>query len=375
MRIAHLVTGGELAGGQAIALRLARVARAAGHDALFLSPTSGEFLSTAASDGFRTELVDVTRTSRLRGTVQLRSILRRLRVDLLHTHVHVAASILGRAAAHAAGTPVVAHLHIENHFRPQRIRRAPLVALDNATARLCARILAVSEDTRRAFQRQGFPPRLMETVHNGVDTEALEAAPPPGIRRELDIPADAVALCHIGRVSPVKGQRELLEALARLTPRRPEVRVVLVGEDVEAGGAYRAELERLAASLGLGEIVRFAGFRPEAAAALKEMDVLVLPSWIEGLPLVVLEAMAQAKPVVATAVGGTPEAVIDGETGLLVPPRDRVALMEALERVLDDDPLRRRLGEAGQARCRAHFEAAAMDRRVLEVYDEVAAGH
>src|SRR5439155_12588372 len=117
MKIAHLVTSGELAGGQAIALRLARAARDAGHEPLFVSPTSGAFLDEAAEDGFGTELVDVGRTYRLGGAVALTRLLRRLEVDLLHTHVHAAASILGRVAAKAAGAAVVSHLHIENHFR------------------------------------------------------------------------------------------------------------------------------------------------------------------------------------------------------------------------------------------------------------------
>jgi glycosyltransferase involved in cell wall biosynthesis len=117
--------------------------------------------------------------------------------------------------------------------------------------------------------------------------------------------------------------------------------------------------------------VRFAGFRADAAAALGETDALVLPSWIEGLPLVVLEGMAVGQPVVATAVGGTPEAVVDGETGLLVPPRDVPALAGALEQLLGDDDLRRRLGEAGRSRVESHFAASAMTQRILEIYDEL----
>jgi len=104
-----------------------------------------------------------------------------------------------------------------------------------------------------------------------------------------------------------------------------------------------------------------------------ELDVLALPSWTEGLPLVVLEAMASARAVVATPVGGTPELVQDGETGLLVPPRDPEALAAALRRLLADADLRRRLGEAGERRVRAEFTLDAMCSRVLAIYDELAA--
>jgi glycosyltransferase involved in cell wall biosynthesis len=365
MRIAHLVTGGELAGGQVVALQLAIAAREAGHDVLFVSPTPGELVDRAAGEGFPTEFVDVRRTTRLRGAARLAEVLRRRDVDVLHTHVHAAANVLGRIAARATGGCVISHLHIENHFRPSRVARAPLVALDNATARLCRRLVAVSDATRLAFERQGFPSALLETVHNGVDAAGVRAAPLVALRAELGIPDGEVLLAHVGRLAPVKGQRELIEALRGLG--RNDVHVVFFGGDVERGGAFAKELERLAEGLN----VRFAGFRSDAAAALGEVDALILPSWIEGLPLVVLEAMAQARPVVATAVGGTPEAVLDGETGLLVPPRDVPALAGALEQLVGDGDLRRRLGEAGRSRVEAHFSASAMSQRILEIYDEL----
>jgi glycosyltransferase involved in cell wall biosynthesis len=365
MRIAHLVTSGELAGGEVVALQLAVAAREVGHEAFFVSPTSGELTDRAAAEGFATELVDVTRTTRLHGAGRLARILRHREVDVLHTHVHVAANVLGRLAARLAGVEVVSHLHIENHFRPSRIARLPLVGLDNATARLCARLVAVSDATRLAFERQGFPSRLLETVHNGVDADALRAAPPVGLRGELGIPGGELLLAHVGRLAPVKGQRELIEALRRLG--RDDVHAVFFGRDVEKNGAYAAELERLSAGLN----VHWAGFRADASAALGEADAVVLPSWIEGLPLVVLEAMAQARPVVATAVGGTPEAVVDGETGLLVAPCDVPALSTALEQLVRDEGLRRRLGEAGRRRVEAHFSADGMKRRILEIYGEL----
>jgi glycosyltransferase involved in cell wall biosynthesis len=371
MRIAHLVTGGDVAGGQAVALQLARAARNAGHEALFVSPTTGRFTEAVAADGFPVEVVDVRRTFRVHGALRLARLLRSREVDVLHTHVHVAPNVLGRLAARAGRAAVVSHLHIENHFRPQRLARAPLVVLDNATARLCARLVAVCEATRRAFERQGFPAESIETVHNGVDAEALAARPPPGLRAELGLSPDALVIGLVGRLAPVKGQRELLEAVARLRPAFPSLQAVVVGDDLERGGAYRAELEHVAHELEVGDAVRFTGFRPDAADALQELDAVVFPSWIEGLPLTVLEAMAHGKPVVATAVGGTPEAVADGEAGLLVPPRDVAALAAGLERILADGGLRVSLGRAGAARVRRDFTAEAMERRILEIYAEV----
>lgn len=361
MRVAHLVISGDLAGGQLVALQLAQVLRGRGEDALFVSPSRGAFTERAEGEGFRVLMVDVGRLHRVRGALALARLLRAERVDLLHTHTLAAANTLARMAGRAARVPVVSHLHIANHFRPAT--RVLLRGADNLTARMSARLIAVSEDTRRAYERQGYPRRI-RVVYNGVTPDGTATA---GFRLELGLPADAPLVGEVGRLCDVKGQRELIEALAQV----PDARAVLVGADIEQGGAYQRKLERLAAKLGVRERVVFAGRRNDVGDVLAEVDVLALPSWTEGLPLVVLEAMAHKRPVVATQVGGTPEVVVDGETGLLVPPRDPDALAVALRRLLADDELRRRFGEAGYERVREHFSAEAMTARILDIYDEL----
>lgn len=367
MRIVHLVIGGDVAGGQLVALQLARAARARGDEVGFVAPAAGAFVDEARAEGFPVALVDVGRTFRMRGLLRLVRLLRSFQADLLHTHTHAAANVLGRLAARLAGARVVSHLHIEGHFRPGAAG-APLRALDNATARLCSRCIAVSDDTRRAFERQGYPSRLIETVRNGIDVAAAAAAGRDGIRAELGVPEDAPLAGEVGRLCDVKGQRELVEAAAHV----PGLHVVLVGADLEAGGAFQERLEREAEHFGVRDRIVFAGYRPDAAAILAVLDVFVLPSWIEGLPMTVLEAMAQRKPVVATPVGGTPEVVVDGETGVLVPPRDPAALAEAIQGLVSDRKRARSLGEAGYRRVAEEFDAETMAQRVLEIYDDVA---
>jgi glycosyltransferase involved in cell wall biosynthesis len=363
VRIAHLVISGDVAGGQLVALQFAQALRERGDDAIFVSPEHSAFTERAEADGFRVLKADVGRLHRVRGAGALTRLLRAERVDLLHTHTLAAANTLGRIAARLARVPVVSHLHIENHFRSRTAWA--LRGADNATARLCAAFVAVSEDTRRAYERQGYPRRI-EVVYNGVE---LDGAPPRSVRAELGLPGDAALVGEVGRLCDVKGQRELIQALAHV----PEATAVLVGADLEQGGAYQRQLEQTAEAVGVRDRVVFAGRRNDVGDVLAELDVFALPSWTEGLPLVVLEAMARRRPVVATKVGGTPEVVVDGETGLLVPPRDPEALAAALRRLLEDAELRRRLGDAGYARVRDRFSAEAMTRRVLELYDEVLA--
>lgn len=361
MRVAHLVISGDVAGGQLVALQVARALRDRGDEAIFVSATRGDFTERAEDEGFPTHTIDVRRLHRVGGAAALTRLVRAERVDLLHTHTLAAANALARVAARVARVPVVSHLHIENHFRPAT--RALLKAADNVSARLAARLVAVSENTRRAYELQGYPRRI-EVVYNGV---ALDQTGTADVRRELGLPADSPLVGAVGRLCEVKGQRELIEALAQV----PGARALLVGADLEQGGEYQRELERVAAALGVGDRVVFAGPRSDVGEVLSALDVVALPSWTEGLPLVVLEAMARKRPVVATPVGGTPEVVVDGETGWLVPPRDPGALAEALRRLLADAELRRRFGEAGYERVRERFSAAAMKRRMLEIYDEV----
>jgi glycosyltransferase involved in cell wall biosynthesis len=361
VRVAHLVISGDIAGGQLVALQLAHALRARGDDALFVSPGEGAFTERARADGFRVVTIDVGRLHRVRGAIALARLLRAERVDLLHTHTLAAANVLARIAARFSRVSVVSHLHIENHFRPAT--RFLLRGADNVSARLAARLVAVSEDTRRAYERQGYPARI-DVVYNGV---ALDGSAPAGIRSELGVAPDAPLVGEVGRLCDVKGQRELIEALAQV----PDATAVLVGADLEEGGAYQRKLEQIAATLGVRDRVIFAGRRSDVGDVLAALDVFALPSWTEGLPLVVLEAMARKRAVVATPVGGTSEVVVDGETGLLVPPRDPDALAAALRRLLEDAELRRRLGEAAYARVREHFSAEAMTRRMLAIYDEV----
>ena len=371
MKVVHLVIAGDVAGGQIVALRLLRAARARGDEVLVVAPKPGPFVDLVRAEGSEVHLIDVNRLFRLDGAWRLWRLLRRERPDVLHTHTAVAANVIARVVGRLAGVAVIAHMHIENHFRENRVLRAVYRAFDNRSARLCAAILVVSEDTRRSFERQGYPPELMQTVHNGIDLDELEPHA-DGVRGELGVPEGVPLIGEVGRLCDVKGQRELIEATAMLRDGGSDVRVVLVGEDLEQNGEYRRLLERQARELGVADRVLFAGYRGDVPAVLDSIDLFVLPSWIEGLPLVLLEAMAHRRPVVATPVGGTPELVVDGETGVLVPPREPARLAQAIGGLLANPERARAMGEAAYRRVADRFSAQEMEQRVLAVYDRLA---
>ncbi len=359
MRIAQLVIGGEVAGGQLVALLLARAARDAGHEVVFISPSAGAFVERARGDGFSVHVVPLGGALDLGSLLRLRRAVRAARADLVHTHGHFSLNVLGRIAARLAGARVISHMHIENTFRAGRGRRLQ-IALDNLTARLCASIVAVSEATRRSLVRQGYPEGRVVTIRNGIELARAEP------RRPDDVPPDVPLVGEVARLCDVKGQRELIQALAQLDG----VWGLLVGEDLEAGGAFRRSLEREADRLGIHDRLVFTGYRHDVPELIAALDVFALPSWIEGLPMTILEAMAQGTPVVATAVGGTPEVVSDGETGVLVPPRDAERLAQAIRGLLADRAAAQRLGAAGRRRVEEEFSVGSMAARVLTVYRE-----
>lgn len=227
-------------------------------------------------------------------------------------------------------------------------------------------VLSVSRALLPGMRSLGRPRRPMEVVYNGVDVDRFRPVEDPtSPRRALGLPESGIGLCFVGRLVRDKGIFELLDAFETLCVRHPDLWLAFVGP-----GPLAPEMERRIQDRDLGGRVVLAGARPadEVADYLAAADMLVLPSYAEGLPNVVLEAMACGRPVVATDVGGTSEALVDGITGLLVPPRDADALGQALERLVSDRAMRARMGQAGRRRACEAFGWGRSAELLLDVY-------
>ena len=223
-------------------------------------------------------------------------------------------------------------------------------------------VIAISEGVRDALLRVGVRPERIHVVPSGI----VLGEPPPvdaraRLRREWGAGEEDVVVLLVGALERRKGHATLLAAAELLAPSIPELRYVLCGR-----GSQEAALR--AAARALDDAVRFAGFRTDVGACLAAADVAVLPSLQEGLGVAALEAMAAAKPVLASRVGGLAEAVVHGQTGLLVPPADAGALAAALARLARDPALRARLGAAGRTRVVAGYTAAKMAEGTLACY-------
>ncbi|MBI2822074.1 MAG: glycosyltransferase family 4 protein [Acidobacteria bacterium] len=225
-------------------------------------------------------------------------------------------------------------------------------------------IIAVSSGIRETLVRNGIPRDRIDVVYEGVDVAELEAVDP----RRL-YPATELVIGCVAFLSREKGHAVLLEAFARLRRRRPATRLVLVGD-----GPQRPLLERQAAELGISGEVRFVGFQEEVASFLRGFDIFVLPSLSEGLSSSILAAMAVSLPVVASNVGGIPELVLPGTTGLLVPPGEARELAGALEHLADHPGLRAGCGAAGRRRVLEKFRVDQKVEKTLAIYRSLLSG-
>jgi len=230
------------------------------------------------------------------------------------------------------------------------------------------RFIAVSECIREILLRAGLSPSKVVTIHSGVDLGKFDGVGPlNGFRDGWSIPQEAILVGSVAALAPCKDQHTLLRAAQRVVARIPQARFLIVGE-----GELEGVLRRQRDELGLCKHVVFTGFRWDVGAVLRILDVFVLSSYLEGLGTSVLDAMLCSLPVVATRVGGVPEMVADGRSGLLVPPRDPEALADAIGVLLEDKGRRRTFGQEGR-RLVEQFDIEKTVHRTERVYLELVA--
>ncbi|HEY8154145.1 MAG TPA: glycosyltransferase [Myxococcota bacterium] len=339
-RVAHIIAPAPVGGAEAVVRALSAAALRAGRKAWIVALLDdGEghpFVAQARADG--TPVIEV-RCGRRRYLAEARRVgeaLREHSVELVHTHVYHA-DLVGYLAARRAGLPVVATLH---GYAGGDARNRFYEWLDRKLLARFDAVLCVSEAQRNRMRRSGCSPERLALVPNGHAPAAL--LPRAEARARLGLPAATPAIGWVGRLSVEKGADLFVEALARLGPGSGIG--VVIGE-----GAERERVEARARALGLGEDrLRFAGFRGDAPSLLAAFDAVVISSRTEGLPVVLLEAIAAGTPVAAFAVGGVPD-LLGAASGWLAPAGDVAALARALASLLaDPGEAQERAREAGR---------------------------
>lgn len=302
-----------------------------------------------------------------RAVLRARKLIQELQPDIVHTHL-LRADLMGGAAARWAGVPiVVSTVYAMGEFRRQHRRKADRL-LDVACSRLATHTIAVSQAVADDLvARMRVDPEDVTVIHTGIEAPpAVDGGVLAKTRKAWGVDEKAPVVLTIARLSYEKGVDVLIDVAAVLHPANPTIRFVVMGE-----GQDRAALTAKIDQLGLNDIVKLVGFSPDVWPALAAAEVVCIPSKAEGMPNVLLEAMAMGRPIVATCVGGIPEVIESNINGLLTAPDRTADLAKSISRLVGDAALRFRLGEAARRTVCERFGASLVTARYEELYQRL----
>ncbi len=368
MRVVQLRGSDAMLGAERVVLELARESRHFGVESVIVAPhevgaPTPELVERARAAGIRAEVLPCRGRFDPALFRHLRRFLRSERIDLLHCHGYKE-DFYGLLSA--PGIPVVANNHLWKRTTPA-LRL--YCWLDGRLLRYFDQVIAVSGPIHRELLDVGVPPHKLARIANGIDTTPFRAAdeiPRDKARARLGLPRQALIVGMVSSLTMEKGHRYALQALARLASELPSLYLAVVGD-----GPERAALQAMAEALELRDRISFCGRHADIPAVLRTFDLFLLPSLSEGLPIALLEAMASALPVVASAVGDVPEVVEDGVSGSLVPAGDADALTEALRRLLTQPERLPAMGAAARRRVETHYSAREMARQYCQLYERL----
>jgi glycosyltransferase involved in cell wall biosynthesis len=370
MRILHIIKATGIAGAERHLLLLLPALRARGVDARLLVLEEAARPQRALAEQMRALGVPVERRVMRRHLDPLLTpwLVRHLRVarpDLIHAHLSHA-QLYAIPAAALAGVPVVTGHHNDDPF----LHRWPFRPLFRQLWRMTAGGIAISSAVA-AFCREidGTSTDRLRVIHYGMATPK-DAAQQPGtraaLRAQLGVAADTVVIGCVGRLTEQKGLTYAIAAFAQVQPQYPRTALVIIGD-----GDQRDALTAQAAAQVGARTVHFLGWQEDASRWMQAFDIFLFPSLWEGFGLVLLEAMAASLPIIASRVSAIPEVVVDGETGILVAPRDVTRLAAGLAQLIADTTLRRHMGLLGSVRLESHFSVSRMAEATMALYHDI----
>ena len=362
VRTIHIDTARTWRGGQNQALLTVKGLRALGHPTMLVAHPDGELRRRAPQDA---DLVPLAPRFEIdfHAAWKLARIIRTCDPAVLHAHDPHGVALAALALGFRMPWPpprLVASRRVDFRLAGHALSRAKYRQVD--------RFICASDAIAHILQRDQVEPARIVTVHEGVDLEHVAEAPPVSMHETFWLPRGAPVVLNVAALVPHKGQRHLIDAFADVVRVIPDARLVILGQ-----GELHDALTRQVHHLGLDKHVLLPGFRTDVLSLMKTADLFVMSSTMEGLGTSLLDAMACARPIVATSTGGIPEVVVHEETGLLVPPRDPDSLADALITLLRDDALARQYGAAGYERVHRRFSVEHMVRETVAVYETMLA--
>jgi glycosyltransferase involved in cell wall biosynthesis len=346
--------------------------------------TPGEFVGAIESEGFKVHPIPISRSFNLAAHFQsyraLRALFTREKFAAVHAHTPVAA-LIGRPAARRSGIPVVVYTAHGFYFHERMhplVRRAH-IALERWAQRYADFLLTQSaEDRQTAIETRIATADRSLAIGNGVDTklfrpDLIAPAERAAVRAEFGLtPADGPLITMMGRLVREKGYFELVEAWSRVHAHFPKARALFIGDALPSDREdSAARLRERIRELKLENSITLAGLRRDVPRLLAASDIFILPSWREGMPRSILEAMASGLPVIATNIRGCREEVIEGETGFLVPVQDPNAIAEALTLLIGDAQLRAAMGRASRLRAQSEFDERLVIHRQEKIFRQL----
>jgi glycosyltransferase involved in cell wall biosynthesis len=336
------------------------------------APHEGDMLDFASDHAVRPVLLpalgrEISPADDLVSLASMVHLVRRLKPHVVHTHMAKAGTI-GRLAAHICGVPLIVHTYhghvFHSYFSPTRTR--VFLMIERALGLATDRIVVLGDGQRDEIAGYGVAPgHKLEPIRLGLELgQFLYADDARGsLRQELGVDKTTPLIGIVARLVPIKAHEVFLAAAARVLVGEPRARFLVVGD-----GERRADLEALAERLGIRGAVVFLGWRRDLVSVYADLDVVALTSLNEGSPVALIEAMASGRAVIATRVGGVPEVVVDGVTGLTVPPSDTHALADGILRLLRDRALAARLAAAARRHVYPRYDSSRLVDDVKNLY-------
>ena len=387
LRLLHVLSSPHMGGAERVCLNLAKAQKASGHEVCILFMSAGAGSRHAEQEGIPFTVAasaDIASSCRSRRWKAIARELERaagqLRPQLVHSHVPLTHLVCNRVLP-PIPVPWIATMHgswRQFAYAPRTFGRPylrPFLLVRHAfgdliATRSAARIVAVADSVKRDLQTVGVSPSRVVTIHNGLEPPASVLSRSEA-RARLGLPSDAILIGSMGYHAPVKGFDLLARAFARVMPRHPHARLLIAGGDVLGNDRPRRGLERLIAHLGIGGQVQLLDAQDPRAGFMSALDLFVVASRTEGMPLVLLEAMWHGKPPLVTSAGGCIEAARPGRESLVFQSRNIADLAANLEILLNDKALRESLGKAAWARASAHLTLSSCASEYDRLYSEV----
>jgi glycosyltransferase involved in cell wall biosynthesis len=363
IKILYLMDGFGVGGAEAKLLEMLRHFNQRGYNITLCSFLDmGELKDEFARLGFPLKLIVRKHRFDLTILFNLYRFIRKNRFDVIQTLLFYP-DVLGILMGHLAGVPLLVSWETASHYDVffNKLHRRLFYRF---AMKFVSCVVAVSNGTKESLiSREKIPDKKIRVIRYGVDLDRFQRKPSDGIKKDLGLRGVFPVLGVVARLDYIKGHTFLIQGIGEIIKKYPRLKCVLVGE-----GDYRSTIERQIRELGLTEHFELLGLRSDVSELLSALDIFILPSISEGLPNVILEAMACSVPVIASRVGGIPEVIEHRENSLLVPPQNSRALSEAILTLTDDNGLRTQIGENARKRVETHFSLNLQIRQFKTLY-------